>query len=130
MNGAERKRLEARGWKVGGVDEFLGLTAEELTVIDLKIALAAFLREQRLRAGLTQAELARRIGSSQPRVAKMEGFDHEVSIDLLLRAVFACGVGVRGVGKLIESAGKERTAAPTVRAKGARRSAPKARKTA
>ena len=127
MNEAERRRLEARGWKVGDIDEFLALTPEEVAVIDLKIVLAEFLREQRLRAGFTQAELARRIGSSQPRVAKMEGFDHEVTIDLLIRALFACGVSVRGVGKLIEGAAKTTTAA---RVKRAERAVPKARKSA
>jgi transcriptional regulator with XRE-family HTH domain len=40
---------------------------------------------------MTQAELARRIHSSQSRVAKMEAADGSVSLDLLIRSLLALG---------------------------------------
>jgi transcriptional regulator with XRE-family HTH domain len=43
----------------------------------------------RKRSHLSQAALAKRIGSSQPRVAKIESHDPEVSLDLQMRAIFA-----------------------------------------
>ena len=42
-------------------------------------------------AGLTQAELAKAIGSSQSRIAKMEGGDPQASLESLVRALVAAG---------------------------------------
>ena len=35
MNKDKRKKLEAKGWKVGSADEFLNLTPEESAYINL-----------------------------------------------------------------------------------------------
>ena len=72
MKKAKRTRLEAAGWKVGSVKQFLGLTDEEEAFVELKLALARSLRSRRERKGLTQTQLAQLIESSQSRVAKME----------------------------------------------------------
>ena len=101
MEDTKRANLEAAGWKVGGVDEYLGLTPGEMALIELKIALAGFLRAERERAGVTQTELANRIGSSQSRVAKMEAGDPSVSLDLLIRALLAVGASRREVGQAL-----------------------------
>ncbi len=47
--------------------------------------------EARRRAGLTQAELAAVLGTSQPAVARWETGRHSPSLDAVLRAVRACG---------------------------------------
>ncbi len=41
MRKQKKKRLAAKGWKVGSVREFLGLSNEESAYIELKIRLAA-----------------------------------------------------------------------------------------
>ena len=87
MREDKRKRLEAKGWKVGGTKEFLDLSAEEAAYIDLKLKLADGLRARRRRRRLTQVELARRVRSSQSRVAKMEAGDPSVTLDLLIRSL-------------------------------------------
>jgi DNA-binding XRE family transcriptional regulator len=91
MKAAKRKRLEAAGWRVGNADEFLGLSHAEATIVELRLDLARNVREQRAKAKMTQDALAKGIGSSQSRVAKMEKGDAAVSIDLLLRALFFLG---------------------------------------
>ena len=35
----KQKKLEAQGWRIGTVQEFLGLTDEEVAFIELKLAL-------------------------------------------------------------------------------------------
>ena len=40
MRVVERRKLLQRGWAVGDADEFLGLTAEELALVDLRLRLA------------------------------------------------------------------------------------------
>lgn len=95
MRDEKRRRLEARGWKVGTVGDFLGLTAEEAAYVELKAQLALGLREWRRRRQLTQAQLARRLRSSQSRIAKMEAGDPSVSLDLLIRSLLALGASRR-----------------------------------
>jgi transcriptional regulator with XRE-family HTH domain len=76
---------------VGNAAEFLELSAEESALVETKLALSESVRERRSKQGLSQAELARRLKSSQSRVAKIEAADPTVSADLLLRALFALG---------------------------------------
>jgi DNA-binding XRE family transcriptional regulator len=103
MEQAKRERLEAKGWKVGTVAEFLGLTPEESALVEIRVALSRNLRERRERQ-MTQAELAQRIHSSQPRIAKAEGGDHSVSIELLMRAMLATGATPNDIGRVIAGA--------------------------
>ena len=110
MREEKKKRLEAKGWRVGGAKEFLGLSDEESAYIELKIRLAEGLRERRQRRGLSQVELARILRSSQSRVAKMETGDPSVSLDLLVRALLAMGAGPRDLARVI-SGGKSPRAA-------------------
>ena len=72
MDNIKRKKLEAKGWRVGGAENFLGLTKEESEYIELKIKAGKNLSNLRKQEGLTQTQLAKKIGSSQSRIAKME----------------------------------------------------------
>ena len=104
MKEAKRKRLEAKGWNVGTVKEFLGLTPVEDAYIELRLRLAEGLRERRLRQNITQADFAKALGSSQSRVAKMETGDPAVSMDLLVRGLLALGAMPRDLAKAITTA--------------------------
>lgn len=95
MKAGKRRRLEKAGWKVGSAKEFLGLTDEEEAVIDLKLALARAMKEERSKRDLTQSQLGRLLGSSQSRVAKMEAGDPSVSMDLLIRSLLRLGASRR-----------------------------------
>lgn len=101
MDKAKKQRLEKKGWKVGRVDEFLGLTPEEATYIEMKLALADSIKEHRLREKLTQVDLARMLKSSQSRVAKIERGDVSVSIDLLVRSLIVLGATRRDLAQVI-----------------------------
>jgi ribosome-binding protein aMBF1 (putative translation factor) len=97
----KRKRLEAAGWKVARAKEFLGLSAEEHALVETRLAVSGALHERRRKAGLTQEALAKKLKSSQSRVAKMEAADSSVSLDLLLRAYFATGATKRDLARLL-----------------------------
>jgi predicted transcriptional regulator len=90
---------------VSDAKEFLGLTEADSAVIDVRVSLARALRRLRLARNLSQAALAKRIGSSQSRVAKMEAGDPSVSIDLLLRSLFTSGSTNAAIGRVISKAG-------------------------
>ncbi len=101
MDSKKKKKLEARGWVVGDTSDFLQLTAEEARYIELKLALSESLKAERLKQQVTQVELAKMIGSSQSRVAKMESGDPAVTVDLLLKALLTLGVTKKQIAKII-----------------------------
>lgn len=100
---AQGKPLEAKGWKVGSVEEFLELTPEESSYIELKLALSASLRAYRKQRHLTQVDLAKLLKSSQSRVASMEAGDPSVSLDLLVRSLLAMGASREALAQMITS---------------------------
>jgi ribosome-binding protein aMBF1 (putative translation factor) len=99
----KRRRLEAGGWKIGTTQEFLRLSEDEAAYIDLKVRLATGLRERRQRRSLTQADLAKRLQSSQSRIAKMEAGDPSVSLDLLIRSLLILGISRRELSRIISA---------------------------
>ncbi len=110
MKPEKRKRLEAAGWRVGTASEFLGLTDEEAALIELKLDLARAVKAERMRRKMTQEELGERLGSSQSRVAKMEGGDPSVSIDLLIRALLRLRVNRRDLVRHLSVSTSKRVA--------------------
>lgn len=100
MDKAKQKRLIAKGWRVGDAAEFLQLTEEESALVDIRLALSRRLKQRR-EAQMTQADLAAKIGSSQPRIAMAENGSRSVSIDLLVRALIATGATPKDIGTAI-----------------------------
>lgn len=101
MNAAKRKRLQAKGWKVGTAREFLNLSPEETSYVEVKLALSKNLQEYRKGKKLTQEEVARLLKSSQSRIAKMEAGDPSVSLDLLVRSLLALGASKKLLAQML-----------------------------
>jgi ribosome-binding protein aMBF1 (putative translation factor) len=101
MKKAKQKRLEARGWRVGTASTFLGLSPEEAALVEMKVNLSRALRARREARGLSQVDLAKRLQSSQSRVAKMEAADRTVSIDLLVRGLVVLGARPRDIARAL-----------------------------
>jgi len=92
MEPEKRKRLEDAGYLVvTDVAEWLGLSKAESDFIDICLSLRRLIRFARERAGLTQAQAARKLKSSQSRVSKMEAGDPSVSLDLLVTSALTLG---------------------------------------
>ena len=102
MKNSKRARLQAQGWRVGSTGDFLELTPEEAAFVETKLALSQSLRKRRTAQKISQTTLAKRLKSSQSRVAKMEAADATVSIDLLLRGLFALGAKPRDVATALQ----------------------------
>ncbi len=101
MDTKKKKVLESKGYKVGTVEEFLGLSSEESDYIELKLALSEALIKRRKKSNLTQAQLAKMLKSSQSRVAKMEKEDPTVSVDLLVKSLLAMGADKKSIARAI-----------------------------
>lgn len=95
MDAKKKRKLQKMGGRMATVAEFLNLSEAETAVVELRLELAGAVRKKRAEAGMTQAQLAKAIGSSQARVAKMEGGDPQASIESLVRALAALGAKPR-----------------------------------
>ena len=93
-----RRRARTRPVKAAAIGRRL-----EARVSEMKAALARHLRERRIRLRLTQAELAKRLATSQARVSRIEAADRTVSLELLVRALLATGARRREIARAIES---------------------------
>jgi ribosome-binding protein aMBF1 (putative translation factor) len=94
MDKQTQKAHEAAGWKFGDYADFLGLTEEERQQVELRLAVSRAIRELRKKRRMTQKQLAARLKSSQPRVARIETGAPDVSLDLMFRSLFALGGGL------------------------------------
>ena len=101
MEAEKRKRLEAAGWAVGDASDFLGLTDAEAELVELKVQLALLVKELRKVKNLSQDALAKKMGSSQSRVAKIESGDPSVSLDLIFRALLTGGATRQELAEVI-----------------------------
>lgn len=101
-------RLEAAGWVIGSVKEFLGLSEADEILIEMKLSLSQSLRDRRKKHGLSQVQLAERLQSSQSRVAKMEASDPSVSMDLLVSSLLLLGASSADLAKAIREGEKKK----------------------
>jgi len=92
MDKHEIEALEAAGFRVTTVAEFLGLTEVEEKIVEFRVALARAVREGREAKGWTQKQLATAIGSGQSRIAKLESATTDTSVDLMLKALYTLGL--------------------------------------
>src|SRR5436190_685885 len=91
MKLSKKKKLEAKGWKIGSAEEFLNLSKDEAEFVQLKLNLARCLKEKRIRKKYSQVDLAKELKSSQSRIAKMENADPTVTMDLLIHSLLFLG---------------------------------------
>jgi DNA-binding XRE family transcriptional regulator len=103
MDPQKKARLEAAGYTFTTVSEWLGLTQAESHKIEIALALRFLLRRLRKRAGLTQAQAAKKLKTSQSRFSKMENGAPSVSLDLLITSALGLGATFREVGEAIAS---------------------------
>jgi Helix-turn-helix len=101
MDAETQKRLEDDGWVFGDVQSFLGLSDAEMAYVDLRIALRDAVVARRLALGWTVGQAAERVGITRSQLARMEEAHPSVSCDRLIRALFALGVTLRELARLI-----------------------------
>ena len=101
MKASKQKKLEAAVWKVDSASEFLELNDAEWMLFNMKLALARTIKDLRQSKRITQSDLARLIGYSQSRVAKLETADRSVSMELLVRSLATRGASRAQIGKIV-----------------------------
>lgn len=101
MDKKRKKKLEDAGYTVGNFDDFLDLSPEEAEIVKMRVALVIHFELKRNEMKLTQIDLAKKLGSSQSRISKIENGDPTVSLDLLLENLVLMGVTRKEIGEII-----------------------------
>ena len=101
MDKQKRANLRAAGWTVGTPREFLRLSDEEAAFVEFKLALSKMLQALRAAQELSQVDVAKRLQSSQSRIAKMEASDPSVPVDLLVKSLFRLGAQPGDIAKAL-----------------------------
>ena len=101
MDKQKKERLEKKGWIVGDVGDFLGLSPAEMAIVEMKVALAKALVNKRKNCGKTQVLAAVLANTSQSRYAKVEHADASVSLELMIKMYFALGANKRELLKVL-----------------------------
>ena len=103
MNKTKIAKLKKHGWRVGSAADFLNLSPAEEAFIELKASLAKDIQKRRQEIAVTQLQLAQCMHSSQSRIAKIENNDPTVSIDLMVKTLFALRTSTADIMKTITS---------------------------
>ena len=71
----------------------IGLGRLDREIVRQKNRVIDYLKAARLKKGVSQAELAKKLGTKQPAIARMEaGYVGKISFDFLVRVALALGV--------------------------------------
>ena len=103
MKKLDVEKLQKKGWKVGDIDEYLGLSPAEMAIVEMKVALAEALIAKRKACGETQVSAAVLAKTSQSRYAKVEHADSGVSLELMIKMFFALGANKKELLKVLSA---------------------------
>ncbi len=71
----------------------MGLSGLEIALVKEKLRLIENLRSRRIKAKLSQSALAKKVGTQQPAIARMEsGVVSQISMDFLIKVALVLGV--------------------------------------
>lgn len=99
MKAWKKAALEANGYRVVDIDEFLGLTPEELRMVEMRVLLARLVKRRREAGKMSQGDLAALIKSTQASISKIESAAPGVTLDLVFRSLFALGGDIKDIAK-------------------------------
>ena len=93
------RRVQEMGGRVTSVQDWLGLSDEEVVLLDMKIQLGRELEALRRRKKLTQAEVAELLQTSQGRVSRLER--GQASLDQLAWSLLVMGESRERIARVI-----------------------------
>jgi phage-related protein len=92
---AKGQQLEPNGWRIASVDEFLKLSPEEITIIEIRLSLSEYLDR------LKQQQLAPKLPPHDSWVARMAATNASLSIELLIESLLTLGATRKDIAAAI-----------------------------
>ena len=101
MDARKRKQLQAAGYRVTDAADWLDLTPQERTLVNMRVNFALEIERLRKEKNLTQEALASKIGTKQSGVARMLGNPASATIDTLIKTLIALDAPPHRIAALI-----------------------------
>ena len=95
------KKLEKAGWQMGDFGDAFDLSAEDRAFVEMRLSVAREVDRLREEQGVSQRELARRMGTKQPTVSRMIKTPSTTTFDALFRALLALGATPRKIAAVL-----------------------------
>lgn len=95
------KKLEKAGWRMGDFGDAFGLSPEDRAFVEMQLAVAREVDRLRQEQGVSQRELARRMGTKQPTISRMLKTPTTTTFDALFRALLALGSTPRKIAAVL-----------------------------
>ena len=92
-----------KGFVEVNVADWLDLDESDQKVVELRVAIVKEIRHRREASEMSQAALAKRVGTGQPNIAKIEAGGIGISLDLLTRVFFATGGRIAELSEAVEA---------------------------
>ena len=97
----EMRLAEAGIVSFGDARDWLGFSDEEKALMDMQIAAERAIEREMRAKHVSQAELARRMGTKQPAVSRMIRQSGSASFETLFRALLALGATPRKIAAIL-----------------------------
>ncbi len=101
MDAKKKEKLQAVGYRITDAADWLNLTPQEQTLVNMRVNFALEIERLRKEKKLTQEALAAKIGTKQSGVARMLGNPASATIDTLVKTLIALGATPRRIAALI-----------------------------
>jgi predicted XRE-type DNA-binding protein len=100
MDTKKLRRIKSAGYEVTDSAAWLGLSTPEQEIVSIRVKLAMEVERCRKEQNLTQSDLAKRIGTRQPGVARMVRNPEAATIDSLIKTLLVLGTPSRKIAAL------------------------------
>jgi len=100
MDTKKLKKIKDAGYEVTDSAQWLGLSAPEQEVVNIRVKLAMEVERQRKEQNVTQSTLAKRMNTQQSGVARMIRNPETATIDSLIKTLLVLGASSRKIAAL------------------------------
>lgn len=100
MDKGKIEKLKKAGWSVGDFGDAFNLSEVDRAFVGMRLAAAREVDRLREEQGISQRELAKRMGTGQANVSRMLKTPATSTFDSLLRALLALGSSPRRIAAL------------------------------
>lgn len=101
MDKSKEELLKANGFNVGSAGEFLGLTQDEETYINIRFDICVLIKSERERIGWSLSKLADAMEEPIESIKALESGDFNIPMDLMIQALLQLGTSREQIAQIL-----------------------------
>jgi len=101
MDKSKEELLKANGFNVGSAGEFLGLTQDEESYINIRFEMCLLIKSERVRLGWSLDKLAMALQEPTKTIEALESGEFSVPMDLMIQALLQLGTSREKMAEIL-----------------------------